>query len=521
MKKELSFATITGKRNSLDTKGRKMEVNPTQHPAPRPAWRRPGAILAAVALALYAILLARYMGACAGGSDSSGYFNHARLMDSGRLHVAVRAVPGLVPKPTESYLFIPLGFRRAPDGDGLVPTYPPGLPLLLLAAKSAVGWGRAADWALGIHAILGLLLTYALGRKCQLSVRWSAAAAAILAASPLYLFMSVQAMSDVPALVWTAAAVLAAWNSRDRAGWAAAAGFAVGMAVLIRPNNALVLAPVAIALGASPRRWLRFAAGGLPAAVFFCAHSHAAYGSFFATGYVDTRSSFGIAFAGPALRHYARWLPLLFTPVVAFALGIPFTARSAPREAAILGSWLLAYFAFFSVYFYTHEAWWYLRFLLPAAPALIVGGLGVARAVAGRWTRRAPRLAWAAALAFILVNGAYGTEKRHALSIGRGERKYARTADWLLARVPADAVVASMEFSGAVFFYTPMTMVRYDQIEPGDFPRIAAAARAVGRPIYAVLFPFEVDAALRGRMPGPWEQAGAVGDVTIWRWEGR
>ncbi len=497
-----------------------MEVTPEPPQDPRPSWGLPGLLIAAAALALYAVVLAWNMGACAGGSDASGYFNHARLLGEARLHVPARTLAVLIPTPEESYLYVPLGMKPAPDGDGLVPTYASGLPLLILAAQAFAGWTHAADWTLGIHAVLGVLLTYAAGRKFGLSVRWSALAAAVLATSPLYLFMSLQAMSDVPALVWSTAAVLAAWNARERPCWAGAAGFAVGIAVLIRPNNVLLAAPLALALGLSPRRWLWLAAGALPAAAFFCAHSHAAYGSFLATGYGDTRSSFDTALAGLTLRHYALWLPRLLTPIAVLALGLPWIAFTERRAAAVLGAWAFVYLAFFAIYFNTHETWWYLRFLLPAAPALVVGGLKVARGIAVRWTRCAPRLAWAAALALTLVSAVHWTRKLDALSIGRGELKYARTADWVQAHLPANAVLAVMEVSGAMFYYTPVTFVRWDQIEAGDFGRIASAARSAGRPIYAVLFPFETGVALNERMPGRWAKVGSVDDVTVWLWNG-
>jgi hypothetical protein len=93
----------------------------------RPWWRRPAALLVAAALALYCILLVEDIGAVAGGSDSSGYLNHARLLSQGRVHLPERAIPGLPPASAPSYLYVPLGFRPARDGDGLVPTYPSGL----------------------------------------------------------------------------------------------------------------------------------------------------------------------------------------------------------------------------------------------------------------------------------------------------------------------------------------------------------------------------------------------------------
>src|SRR5665213_1618915 len=150
-----------------------------------------------VGLLGYAVLLFILIGAVPGGSDNSGYFNEARLLAAGRIHVPVRAVAG-IPAGEVPYLYSPLGFKPAADGtERLVPTYPPGLPLLLVPASLVAGWDHAGDLVLLVHSLAGIALVFALGRTCGLPGAWSLAGAAILAASPLYLFTSLQALSDV------------------------------------------------------------------------------------------------------------------------------------------------------------------------------------------------------------------------------------------------------------------------------------------------------------------------------------
>ena len=102
-----------------------------------------------------------------------------------------------------------------------------------------------------------------------------------------------------------------------------------------------------------------------------------------------------------------------------------------------------------------------------------------------------------------------------AWAIGRGERKYSRVADWLDARVPRNSAVIAHQFSGALFYYTNLTLLRADQMDPPAAGRVREAARSAGIPLYAVLFPFELG-TLKG-VPGPWALAGTVDDVTIWR----
>src|SRR5579871_5603746 len=256
-----------------------MDFPPAQQLSIEAGGRRAGAWMAALAVALYGLLLALHVGAVAGGSDSSGYMNHARLLASDHLHVPPRIIPGLPQSEAPPFLYVPLGFKPAWNGDGLVPTYPAGFALFVLAFKPIAGWRHAGDLTIILHSLAGILATYALGRVAGLGRRWAVLGAGIVAISPLYVWSSLQAMTDVPSLAWTAAALLAALKSRSRAAWALAAGAAMAVDVLIRPTNVLAFLPVAAALGLSPKRWLLLAAGGLPGVVFFAGHSLAAYGS--------------------------------------------------------------------------------------------------------------------------------------------------------------------------------------------------------------------------------------------------
>ncbi len=116
----------------------------------------------------------------------------------------MRVLPGLPANLTPPYLYVPLGFKPAPDGSGrLVPTYPPGLALMLVPAAKVAGWKHAGDFILILHSLAGLALTYLLGRLVGLSRTWALAGVwPSWRQSPLYLFMSLWAMSDVPAMVW-------------------------------------------------------------------------------------------------------------------------------------------------------------------------------------------------------------------------------------------------------------------------------------------------------------------------------
>ncbi len=500
-----------------------MDFSDVQPPPARPKGGRAAAGISVFLLALYALVLARHVGAVAGSSDSSGYMNHARLLASGSVHVQPRTLPGLPQASAAPYLYVPLGFRPAANGNGLVPTYPPGLPLLILALEPLVGWQRAGDWAVIVHSLAGLVVTFALGRVLGLGRLWSALGAVIVGLSPLYLFFSLQAMSDVPSLAWTTLAVLAALKARERAPWALAAGAAMAMDVLIRPTSVLAFVPVAVALGASPRRWLLLAAGGLPGAAFFLAENASAYGRLLTTGYGDNSNLFGLAFVPGTLLHFARWLPLLLTPLVALNLALPWAGSTAARTRWLLASWILAYAAFFSTYKCTHEAWWYLRFLLPAVPAMAVGSLLVLRGalsiVPARAARAASVAAFAAALALAAIFSSKFNKHFFTFSIGNEELRYTHAANWMLKNLPPDAVCLTMQASGAIFYYTHFTFIRWDFVNSRNIGQVESALRSSGRPLYAVLFPFEYneDHLPESSMPGRWTEVGEVEYVRILR----
>jgi hypothetical protein len=476
-----------------------------------------------LALGAYAVVLSRHVGAVAAGSDSSGYMNSARLIASGHVHVHPRTIEGLPPSGMDAFLYTPLGFKPAPDGDGIVPTYPAGLSLLVLAMRPFAGWEHAGDAALVLHALAGVAATFLLARLLGLGRLWSLYAAAAVGLSPLYLYMSVQAMSDIPSLAWTTLAVAAALQGRKSARWALAAGFALAIDVLLRPSNVLAFLPVGVALGLSPRRWLLLALGGFPGAVFFMAHNERAYGSLLTTGYGDFSFAFGASYIHETLLHYVNWMPRLFTPAVIAAAALPFQSSVAPRTRWILCLWILAYGAFYATYSCTHETWWYLRFLLPAAPALVIGGLLAIRSLLGL-AFGSPESGWCllglAAVAAFSARGLYEQNLRlNPLDVGPTERRYVTAASWMREHVPAQAICLTMQESGALTFYTDFTVLRWDWIVPDAAARVEAALERSGRPVYAVLFPFEIEESkmLSLRIPGTWTAVHRIEDITIFR----
>jgi hypothetical protein len=474
-------------------------------------------------LIAYAVLLYVLIGAVPSGSDNSGYFNEARLFSQGRISAPMRTLAGLPADGKTQYLYIPLGFKPAVAGAAtMVPTYPPGLPLLLVAAARVAGWEHAGDLVLLIHSLAGIALVFALGRVCGLPGWWSLIGAAVLAASPLYLITSVQALSDVPATVWAAAAVIAAMRSRQGALWALASGACISVGLLVRPSNLLIVLPVILAAGASPRRLLLVALASIPGMAAWMAINHLAYGGALHSGYGAIGNEFHAGLVPGTLLYCARWLPLLLSPIVIVAPAMLAYLRAWPRVASVLAAWAVSFIAFYAPYRWTHEQWWFLRFLLPAAPALIVAGLAVTHhwveLARGRLPEAARRL-----IPLLVLVAAVGVEAgqtgplREAGAIGHGERKYGRVAKWLNAHVPGNSVVVVSQASGALYYFTDFTLLRYEEMGPAVCERVRISVQSRGQPLYAVLFPFEGE--VLKRLPGWWVRVVSVDDVGIWRCE--
>jgi hypothetical protein len=488
---------------------------------------RTTAVLLGLGLLIYTLFLGFNMGAYAGGSDSSGYLNNARLLRKGRIATGYREIPGLPADKMPGYTYVPLGFRPA-GPHKMVPTYPIGLPLLINIVASVAGVDAAPSWTISLHAIAGVVIMFLLCCAAGLTAEWAAFGALLLGVCPVTIFFSIQMMSDVPATTWALATILLAWLSRRDARLSPAAGLALGVAVLVRPTNLLLAIPAAVALGANWRRWLGFVAGGVPPAFLFLTFNYAAYGHVFASGYGRVDYLFRWEYLPVSLAHYAKWMPVLLTPFGLLALGLPLCGRRMPRWSILLVAWGLPVIGLYAFYFHTHEDWWYLRFGLPAFPAFWIAALLVTNDLLRRanWRRLAPRGSLRAGLAGVLLGAvvfAYAWHWNDKLGAARSadeEKVYIQVVDYVRSHVPPNAVIIAMQVSGSLFYYTEFPIVRWDQIKPTQFSKIAKAASAAKQSIYAVFFPFEEERAFpEHRLTGRWTKIDNVRHVSLWRYE--
>jgi len=163
---------------------------------------------------------------------------------------------------------------------------------------------------------------------------------------------------------------------------------------------------LAAASGAQGReRWFRAALVLVPAMAaqlsIFALHSFW-YGSPLGSGYGRTADLYAIANICPNATLYASWFLQSESPwaIVGVLALLPIAWRDANKRAIAMSALMVAGTVAAYLAYAPFDAWWYLRFLLPAggaAAALIaVGIITLARAVPAPWGRGAACAAVAA-----------------------------------------------------------------------------------------------------------------------------
>jgi 4-amino-4-deoxy-L-arabinose transferase-like glycosyltransferase len=395
-----------------------------------------------------------------------------------------------------------------------VPTYAPGLPLLMALFTTVVG--RCGPYLVNpVCGAMLIILTYALGSL--VSGRGVGAVAALLvASSPTVLFMTLWPLSDVPAATfWTASLLLAARAAMPRPSWPAprewktaaliaGSGVAAGVAVAIRPNLfPLAVFPAAVAAWpiarATPlRATLRLATFGIacaPFVLFVAWFYNNLYGSPLQSGYGNTESMFAWDNFRANLARYPRWLWDSQGPLVFLFLLSPLLSDSPRPASRMLRRWfftfVLAVFACY-LWYLPFDTWWYLRFLLPAFPLIFV----LAADVAWTGTRRNGLTRQVVALGvFAVVMVDYGATRAmefHALGGGDEEQRYADVGRFVASRLPANAVAVTMQHSGSVRYYSGRPTLRYDRLDADWLDRAIAHLRASGLEPYLILERWEI-----------------------------
>ncbi len=451
----------------------------------------------------------------AGGADASGYMNFARLLGEGALVEPLRMPEGAAYEEISKELFQPLGYTYRSESGQLSPTYPIGLPLLLSLGglhESEV-LGRAVYAGVSVLACIGI---WFLAAELGISRRWRFYAVAMLATSPLLLWGSLIVMSDVLATCLAIWVLLCALRSRKSKRAALLCGVFLGWAVLVRPSNVLLFGAVVVALLQGRANWKRWAlgiVGGLPAFFLFLWSNWKLYGDPLQSGYGDLWSLFSWAYGPETLLHYGRTLLYaVFVLVLPTAIAGASKWRSGPVR--LLLSWAIPVFAFYAFYLFTSQTWWFLRFILPALPALAL----LSAIFLEEWSSKVlpeKRQSWLAlALAGASVVAAIYWEGRlNIFGEQDFERRYAKECSWANANLAANTLVVCMQPSGSFYYYTDFPVFRWDLAkQDANWASLLQASRASATPVVAVLHEFEElrDDSILKRYPERWELIGEV-----------
>ena len=453
----------------------------------------PRRIALAAALAMFVAAVA-WNTRASGGSDSSCYLIQADVFARGeallRDPLASRA-----PFSNVGRLFAPTGWTEAPaDPRAAAPICPPGLALLMTIALAG---GRAAPaLVVPLFAALAVWLTFLFGR--YVDGPWTGAAAAVLlACSPIFLYQAVQPMSDVPAAaLWMAALVSCA--RRDRTG-DVLAGVCAGLAVLTRPNLAVAILPLVVWIAFDPEapvrarvsRLGRFASASVPLVILLAALNVVRYGSPAASGYGATGQLFAASHVAPNVVRYARWLVATQTPFVLIALIGPWWAWRRGRfltMAMTIVSLAAAVLVFCTYLAYVvFDDWWYIRFLLPVLPTLIVLSVAITgdlvRAFSPRW-RTAIGGAGVVALASWYLHTA---DVRQVFALQAIEARFLITGEYVARALPVEATALAVQQSGSIWYHGRRSTMTWDAIDPGDLDRTIAWLNQSRRPPFIAL----------------------------------
>ena len=435
----------------------------------------------------------------AGGSDAYGYVSQADLWAKGSLHIEQPFVRD-IGWPFEAAALTPLAYRPTPDGTAIVPIYAPGLPMLMavferLANRAAVFYvvpllGGVAIWA-----------TYLLGKRYG-GETVGVSAAILLATSPAFLFQLMFPMSDVPATAWWALSL--ALLMADGRSAALASGLAAGAAILTRPNLVpLAMIPGGLLLwrafrardmaGSAAQRVVLFAAGSIPACLIIAIVNTRLWGSPFATGYAPTDIEYRWSWVLPNLHRYPGWLMTTQTPAVLLALLAPMMpSKNSPLKSQFPAVTLLlgAFVAAVVVIYLLHEpnnSWFWLRYLLPAFPPLLVlmsAGLAVAFA---RLTRGVRLITTGLVLGLLAWHGVSFGINDGIFRFREGERKSRAVGEYIANNLPENAIFISKLHSGSIRYYSGRLTIQYEFLPPDSLDSVVALLRTHGyQPFFAL-----------------------------------
>ena len=474
-------------------------------------WRFTDTHAAAIAVVLAAVAAAVGIGFgsyVAGGADSAAYINQARLIAQGDL---VEAVPlaSRVPWPSPEWTLAPLGSRPGLHAGEIVPTYPPGLPLVMAIASLVTG--EIGPFLVGpFFAALCVLSTYWVAARLH-SRTAGIISASLMTTSPVLLSQVIQPMSDIPSTALWTLALLAALSTRPFV-----AGAVSGLAILVRPSLFLVAASVGFVLvawsvrrpasaHAVAARLSKFAIAATPGVAALAWIQWRLYGHPLASGHGAFAELFSATNILPNIRDYAMRILTGETPallLIAVSAGLLAVRREPSKPVAfplkltaVIALPVLTCYLAYGVF----PDWAYIRFLLPIWPVALAaaGALVVNASLRLPATVRTQVLV--VALTAVCARNVVTARNEGSFTAWIEIKRYATAGRYLDAALPKAIVIVTSQHSASAHYYTGRPILRWDSLTADLDESVATLAR-LGWPSVFVIEEWE-EPALRRKFP--------------------
>jgi 4-amino-4-deoxy-L-arabinose transferase-like glycosyltransferase len=406
----------------------------------------------------------------------------------------------------------------------------------MMAPASLIDQESGPYLVVPILAGLAVFCTYVIGTYLH-SRAAGVFAAALLCTSPIFLFQTVQPMSDVPATaLWSLALVLALRRTRRSVLFA---GLVTGVALMTRPNllPLTVVGVAALMLRARPaanaddrpasQRLLVFFGGMLPIVAILLLLQWRLYGNPLLSGYGGPLALFSTSNVRQNVPAYGLRMLRGEAPALCVVLVALVIVLNRPRNVAdrrrfghllLLASLAVAAILLCYLPYSVFADWFYLRFLLPAFPLVFtLVGASVVHA-AGRLSPRVTGLFLLLVLAAACSFNILRAKAEQAFNLRDFEARYRIAGRYLQSMLPPEAVVVTVQESGSIRYYTQKPILRWDQLGT-DIEAALVSVRSRGRRPMLLLEDWETS-DFQSRFAGSslarldWQPRADVGDVT-------
>jgi hypothetical protein len=293
---------------------------------------------------------------------------------------------------------------------------------------------------------------------------------------------------------------------------AAAAGLAILLAILTRPNLApLATVPVLLAMSVNTKAHLPRAAlvaiGAASGMGLLMWTQLVLYGSPFASGHQGIEQSFALSHVRENVWRYPRWYAEAHTPAILLAGVAPvmFWRHSAQfplgrRVVLALVSFAVLVYAAYLPYF-PYTDWPFLRFMLPALAALYTLTAGVV----ARIVEYLPAVArWPVLTLLVALIAGMQTQQaldKQVTEQGKWSARVSLAGHYLDEVLPHNALVITYFHSGSISFYTGLPILRPDLVPPDQLDMTMQKLTAAGYRVYLLVDEEMERAALLAKFP--------------------